>query len=379
AYFGTKLLWAFWVGAVCYFFLLEATTRIYLHSELTPARMFKKMHKGLSLFLFFYVAFAAVASNSFQLAIFGLIGTAFGINYTIFAVAIGILGVIALLIGVYSKIERLFQYLMIFLIGSIISTAIAVGWPMAPKGIWISNIKPYISKEALPMIMAIVSTCISALFFLGYPYFMWEKGWTPSKYKNYADKVKVLSWARLDILLGATLGSILASPMTAIVAKIVYPLNIPMRSSIDMMMILEPLLGEWAMIVWALGLLVAGYTSSVGMLVLGSYICLDTFELDPRLGSKYSKILIIIIFAASIPLALLNINPVFLTLFVSAFRVLFYPICAAVILYAINSARFAGVFRNPLFGFGNLLGGVSVVVLFGLAITGVFQLIHTSF
>lgn len=379
AYYGTDYLWVFWVGAVCYFFLLEATTRIYLSSGLTPARLFKKINKGLSVFLFFYVVFAAIATMSFELALFGLIGTVFGVNYYVMALVIGSSCVLLLLLGVYSRLEKIFNALMVFLIVTIISTAISIGWPVRPEGIWISNITPTMVREAIPMMMSIVSTIVSALFFLGYPYFMKEKDWTPERFSNYTEKTKVLGWARLDILIGAVIGPFLAIPMTAIVAKVVHPLDIPIRSATDLMMVMEPLLGKWSSLVWGAGLLVAGFTSSVGLLLLASYITLDTFELNPKLGSNYSKVLIVAIFLGSVPLVLLNVNAVFLTLFVSALRAIFYPVTATVILYAINKTKYSGYLQNKKMGFGNLLGGVTVLVLFLLAINGVFELVTVQF
>ncbi|MCF7890311.1 hypothetical protein K9M78_03740 [Candidatus Bipolaricaulota bacterium] len=379
AYYGTDYLWVFWAGAICYFFLLEATTRIYLYSGLTPARLFKKINKGLSVFLFFYVVFAAIATISFELAIFGLIGTVFGVNYYVMAFAVGSSCVLLLILGVYSKLEKIFNALMIFLIATIISTAISIGWPVRPEGIWISNITPTMVREAIPMMMSIVSTIVSALFFLGYPYFMKEKDWTPERFSKYKEKAKVLGWARLDILIGAIMGPFLAIPMTAIVAKIVYPLDIPIRSATDLMMVMEPLLGRWSSLVWGAGLLVAGFTSSVGLLLLASYITLDTFELNPKLGTNSSKILIVAIFLGSTPLVLLNINVVFLTLFVSALRSIFYPLTAIVILYAINKTEYSGYLQNKKIGVGNLIGGFAVLVLFLLAVNGVFELVNVQF
>ncbi len=379
AYYGTKLLWVFWLGAISYFFLLEATSRIYINSGLTPARLFKHIHKGLGIFLFMYVAFAAIATNSFQLALFGLVGTVFGINYQTAAIAVGVLCAVLLLFGAYSKLEKLFNYLILFLIVTIFATAIIVGWPLKPEGIWLANIKPTFIAGAVPMMMSIISTVVSALFFLGYPYFMVEKGWTPGIYETFTDKLKILSWSRLDILLGATLGPLMAIPMIAIVTEIVYPLGISVRSAVDLMMVLEPLLGEWAAVVWGLGLLIAGITSSIGMLLLSSYIFLDTFEMDTKLGSKHSRIIIVVIFLASVPIALINLNPVFLTLFVSAFRALFYPICALIVFYAINKKDIAGVFKNPTFGFGNFIGMIALISLFALAIMGVTELLDPKF
>lgn len=378
AQYGANLLWVFWLGALCYFFLLEGSTRIYLNRGLTPARLFKKIHKGSSVFLFFYVAFAAAATLSFELAFFGLIGSLFGFSYQLTAIIGGLATLSLLLFGVYSSVEKIFNVLMILIIFVIVATAVAIGWPFLPD-FWTNFATPSVQGKMVPMMMSIISTTVSAVFFLGYPYFMMEKDWTPQNFSSFKEKVKVLGWSRTDLGIGASLGALLAIPMTAIVAKIVYPLGIKMSSGVDLMMILEPLLGEWSKYVWSLGIIVAAFTSAVGMMVLASYVTLDTFELDPKLGTRNSKIVVTIFLFAAIPIALLNINPIFLTLFVSAFRLLFFPAVAIVMLYALNKPEYAGAFRNKKLGLGNLIGAIVVGVLITLALTGALDLLHTTF
>jgi Mn2+/Fe2+ NRAMP family transporter len=176
-----------------------------------------------------------------------------------------------------------------------------------------------------------------------------------------------LAQARWDLVLAIGLGGLVSA---AVVVTASAGLGGgAVASATDMATQLEPLLGSWARVAFAIGLAAAGVSSAITAPLAAAYTVLDAREQGRDLRRPEARI----VWAGCVLLggviALAAVRPVPLILFAQVVNGLILPLVTVVLLVAMNDRARLGAHVNGWKG--NLAGGVVAVLTFVLGFRAV--------
>nr|WP_136251450.1 Nramp family divalent metal transporter [Ningiella ruwaisensis] len=136
---------------------------------------------------------------------------------------------------------------------------------------------------------------------------------------------------------------------------------------------LEPLLGEYAKLFFALGLFAAGLTSAITAPLAASYAISGLFKWQAQLSDWRFKAVSISIIVTGVMVSVSGIKPFVLIVLAQATNAILLPISAILLLIVCNNKRLMGAHRNS--GLNNMLGIFVVMVVLCLGAYKLFQLV----
>lgn len=172
--------------------------------------------------------------------------------------------------------------------------------------------------------------------------------------------------ARLDLTVNIALGAVVSMAIVATAASL---RGAEIANAADMAVQLEPLLGDWARVFFAAGLLAAGLTSAITAPLAAAYATAGALGWPRDLRDRRLRAVWMIVLGAGLVSSATGIRPVPAILFAQVANGVLLPAVAAFLLVAANDRTRMGAHAN---GLGlNLLGGAVVLVtlvLGGLAV-----------
>lgn len=213
------------------------------------------------------------------------------------------------------------------------------------------------------LVIALMGTSFSVVGAFYQGYLVQEKGWTSTE--------------RAAATRDTGLGIVLLGALTAVIVigagAILRPKGIEVQSAGDMASILEPTIGSWASVLFAIGLWAAAFTSLVGNATIGGSLLADAFGLGRSLRSSAVKLCISGVMLLGGTLAVIFAgNPIQLIVTAQATTVLVVPLVGAVLLYLSSDRRLLGDLTNRWWQI--LLGVLGWLALVLLAWSYVIQL-----
>ncbi len=344
ALFGYKLWWTYFVLGIAGWALIDMSTRYFLRFGRTPMGLFKEVHPVCTVYMFLAVVVCATLGSYNQWAGCALVITGFfpSLPTEVSGALAAGAGLLFLLTGAYARLEKMFVFGLIALIGCFFLAALAAGfdWQAAAAGLVPNRPGPGWEK----LFASNAGSVINAWMILIYPYTMVERGWYSNTLQG---KVNILHRARIDYGWGILAGGVVALPIMAAAASVLQPFGIVPRHAADIAVLLEPLAGRWSGYLFLCGFFLAAWTSGIGWWVCGCYALLDIFNIEIKLDSKPMRTCLVLFFIPSTLLLLLRINPFYQMLLFSAFLTLIFPLVALVMVYRITRPDM-GYFRWSL-------------------------------
>lgn len=185
------------------------------------------------------------------------------------------------------------------------------------------------------LVAAFVGTTMAAATFLSRPLFVKGKGWDKSH----------LNQQKKDAILAAFLVFAISASIMAVASGALYPDGNPVVKVLDMVNVLEPLAGKFALTLFFFGTLSAGLSSIFPCLLIAPILLADyqSGELDTK--SKQFKIITAIacLFALIVPV--FGANPIQIQIMSQVFNVFVLPLVIFGIMYLIN--RKSEQFKRP--------------------------------
>lgn len=185
------------------------------------------------------------------------------------------------------------------------------------------------------LVAAFVGTTMAAATFLSRPLFVKGKGWDKSH----------LNQQKKDAILAAFLVFAISASIMAVASGALYPDGNPVVKVLDMVNVLEPLAGKFALTLFFFGTLSAGLSSIFPCLLIAPILLADyqSGELDTK--SKQFKIITAIacLFALIVPV--FGANPIQIQIVSQVFNVFVLPLVIFGIMYLIN--RKTEQFKRP--------------------------------
>lgn len=344
AIFGYRLWWTYFVLGIAGWALIDMSVRYFLQFGRTPMNMFKDVHPVFSGYMFLAIIVCATFGAYNQWAACAMVVSGFfpGVPIELGGTLAALVALVFMLTGAYARIERIFVFGLLALIGCLFGAALMAGmnWGEAARGLIPNAPGPGWTQ----LFASNAGSMINAWLILIYPYTMIERGWFS---KDLQGKVNILHRARIDYGWGIVAAGVVALPLMAAAAAVLQPFGIVPRHYTDISILLEPLAGPWSTYLFLTGLFLAAWTAGVGWWLCGCYALLDIFNLEIKADSKPMRVCALLFFVPSAGLLVLRINPFYQMLLFSAFLTLVFPIIGLVMLYRITR-RDMGYFRWSL-------------------------------
>jgi Mn2+/Fe2+ NRAMP family transporter len=259
ARFSYDLIWAPVIATILMLCFVDLSVRIGLSTDAGPiATISRRLGRVVGVLVgigAFLVASSFQAGNS--------VGTGaasdvlFGGNVALFAalftaLAIGFLW----LPSFYKHLERMMILIILLMLAIFIITAIVA---KPDLGAALAGLVPSIPDGSSVLVVGVVASTFSVVGALYLIQLVREKGWGVEDYKT----------ARRDAVVGTLILGTLSVIIMVAAAAVLNPQGITVSSPADMATVLEPTVGRWASILFAVGLWAAAFSSLVGNSTIG--------------------------------------------------------------------------------------------------------------
>ncbi|MPV36479.1 Nramp family divalent metal transporter [Georgenia subflava] len=259
AQFAYDLVWAPVIATILMLCFVDLSVRIGLSTDVGPIQtVTRRMGRVVGVLVgigAFLVATSFQAGNSVGTGaasnvLFGGSTALFAAIFT--AIAIGFLW----LPSFYKHLERTMIVIILVMLAIFIITAIVA---RPDLGAVLAGLVPSFPQGSAALVVGVVATTFSVVGAFYQIQLVREKGWGIDDYKV----------ARRDAVVGTLILGTLSVIIMIAAAAVLNPAGVSVSSPADMATILEPSVGRWASILFALGLWAAAFSSLIGNSTIG--------------------------------------------------------------------------------------------------------------
>ena len=338
---GMMLTWAVLISCIFTYFLIVAFGRFTLVTGKTALSSYKEYFgKWVALFVFFIIVFTEMVSSIGVIAIVTdvvrewsrpLTSSGEGFNTIISALFFLIIMVYTLLNGKYSMIEKILTIFVTLMGLSFILTSFMV---IPDAGAVIAGLIPSIPGEANAglVVTGMIGTTMGGVLYVVRSITVKQKQWT----------IKDLKLEKRDAFISSLLMFVLSISVMACAAGTLFPKGLHVDNAIDMIRLLEPLAGRFAISVFVVGIVCAGLSSLYPHYMLIPLLIADYKK--EELDFKKWRNRAIVIFYASLGLVvpIFGGRPVMVMIASQAFTLLVTPLVIILMLILINKKSLMG-------------------------------------
>lgn len=371
--FGYDLLWALGLSIIATIVLQEMAARIGLVTQKGLAAVISQtLKKGLLRYFSLFLILIAIVLGNAAYEAGNITGGAMGVDLLVnlpvltlgqfelnlLNLSIGLIALVLLMSGSYSKITGFLTVLVIMMSLAFLASAIWV----KPSFLSIfEGFIPQIDATNILTIVALIGTTV-----VPYNLFLHSslvaKRWTT---------IEDLKYVRVDTIVAVVLGGLVSM---AIIITSASGEAMEVNNAADLAIGLEPMMGVAAKYFIAFGLFAAGITSAITAPLAGSLVVVDCFGWSNDIRKMPMRISIIGILGLGLLFSSLGIKPVQLITFAQLANGILLPLLSAYILWLVNKKSVMKSHQNNLWlnilGTGIwlitfLLGGMSVGKVMG--------------
>ncbi len=370
ASFGLTTLWTAFITYPLMYCIQEMCARIGIVTGCGLIGVIKKHSRKSFVYLLLLICFPAITFNiAADLAGMGAVANLLFPNIPIFAFSS--LFVIVLLCALvffnYRKIAYILKWLCISLFAYVIV-------PFLVKQHWsevlLATFIPYMewNKEFIYILVAILGTTIS-------PYlFFWQTNMSVEEQNhksNQTDKNEIKNM-KIDVNIGMLFSNIVMFFIILTAGTVLFPAGITQIETVkEAALALKPLAGEFAHLLFALGIIGTGLLAIPILAGCLGYLFAEAFDwqrgLDKKLPNAKGFYAVML---ASMGIALLlntiGLNPIKSLIYSAILYGFITPFLIALILYIANSRSIMGQFANGKLS--NILGIATLLLTTGAAI-----------
>lgn len=354
--FGYALLWAVVFSGLSLVIIMNMASRIAIigkkniieaSTDLLPhSKVWKFFILGLLSIVMGLTALGFSAGN--------LIGATSGfaeivpLSTPIAALTMGVLVSAALIYSTPQIVETIMQVFVAVMGIIFIVTAVIVGPDLIPL---LKGFVPSIPSGGVVNTIALVGTTFIGVNLVYHSVASADK-WTEEE--NLKDSY-------FDTIMNVSLGVLMTVALIITTATVLFGTGAIVDSPIVYVEALEPVLGSWARMFGAFGLLFAGLSSSIATAYMAGVIFGKMFDWEE--DDKRSKAVSVIAIVIGTLFAMFGARPTQIILFAQATSGFFLPFISILFVISANS-KSLGKYKNTIFQ--NILGGISVAVTFVL-------------
>ena len=180
------------------------------------------------------------------------------------------------------------------------------------------------------------------------------------------DARRSIHMSKIDTVISVSIGGIITAAIL-ITAATTFKGGHEIGSVAEVASQLEPTLGKWAEIAFAIGLLAAGLTSSITAPVAAAFATAGCFGWEPKLSNVKLKAVALGVIAIGLAFAIqYGKSPAQTIVFAQVANGLLLPIIVVFLLVTVNQKRVLGEFRNQ--ALANVLAVIILLVTLLIAV-----------
>jgi Mn2+/Fe2+ NRAMP family transporter len=277
------------------------------------------------------------------------------------ALMVGMYGL--LLVGRYSFFEKILVFFVsILALSFFVSMFIVLPSPREIATGMIPSI-PNVEGGRL-LVAALVGTTMAAPTFVVRPLLLKGKGWTKTDYKKQSR----------DSFIAALLMFLISGSIMVTSAATLFHQGLSIDKVLDMIYLLEPVAGRFAVALFLVGTLSAGLSSVLPILMVAPLLVADYRRGELDTSSTVFRVLAAIACAIGLMVPILGANPIAAQVATQVSQVFILPLVILAILFLVNRRSLMGDFKAGILL--NLGMGTALVFSFFISYTGVLALIE---
>ncbi|WP_218135314.1 Nramp family divalent metal transporter [Parasphingopyxis sp. CP4] len=349
ATYGMSLLWTVMLSCVATFLMINAYGRFTLVTGETALQAFRR-HIHPAIGIFFIVALTAGVSGS----VMGVMGIIAEISYewskTIIEGGIAPIYWAALFIGIVYLIfwngrtqvfERALAVIVAIMAASFVLNFFILMPPLADM---VSGLVPSVPDIAdtesdgrgpLLLIASMVGTTLFSGLFIIRTTLVKEAGWTIGDARQQ----------RRDALFAAIMMFVISAAIMSAAAGTLYIAGVGLDRPSQMISLLEPLAGAFAVSIFAIGIVAAGVSSQFPNVLMLPWLLCDYQNAPREMTLPKYRIMVLLISLLGLVVPLFDARPVFVMIVSQAFNVVLLPLTVACIVYLGNRHDLMGEHR----------------------------------
>ncbi|WP_270180485.1 Nramp family divalent metal transporter [Alkalihalobacillus sp. CinArs1] len=358
--FGFALMWALVFSILATITLHEMSARLGITARMQLGEAMRKqfsspLMKGISIILVLAAIGVGTAAYETGNILGGALGlsTMTGISVNIWGPVIGIIAAILLYSGNYKAIEKVFVVLVLVMSVCFVATAIVIKPDLGAmfKGAFL----PTFPTGGTLFAIALIGTTVV-------PYNIFLHSSTVQEHWRGKEGLKE---SRFDTVFSIIVGGLISLSIV-VSAAVAFPLGTNITDASEMAVQLEPLLGSWAKVFFAIGLLSAGITSSISAPLAAAYAISGVFGWSMDLKATKFRVIWGVVILIGIVGSALGMSPTTVIIFAQYANGLMLPIISIFLLYVMNNKELLGEYVNRTLS--NILGGIVLLVTLVLAL-----------
>jgi manganese transport protein len=361
ANYGYALLWTLTFSTLATVVLQEMAARLGLVTGAGLGEAVRRRFSGAgarAAAVLLVISAIALGNAAYETG--NLLGAGLGVDAVagqdtrVWALAVAAVAFALLYKGSYRVVERALVAMVVAMSAVFLLTAMVLGAPLAPlvRGLFIPRVPG--GHAGLFVAMGLVGTTVVPYNLFLHASAVGEKWNGP----------EALPTARLELIIAIVLGGVVSMAIVSTSAGAAA--GRPIHSAVDMAVQLQPLLGDWARIFFALGLLAAGFTSAITAPLAAAYATAGTLGWPRDLKDRRLRAVWIAVLGSGALFSALGVKPVPAILFAQVANGVLLPAIAAFLVLAANDRAIMGRWANGRLM--NVLGAlvVAVALLLGL-------------
>jgi Mn2+/Fe2+ NRAMP family transporter len=229
----------------------------------------------------------------------------------------------------------------------------------------LSGLVPRVPEDAEAMLImaGMVGTTMGAILYVVRSILVQEKGW----------KEEDLKKERRDAVISASMMFILSVAVMAAAAGTLHPLGLKVDNAIDMVKLMEPLAGRFAISVFVGGIVAAGLSSLFPIILLAPWLFADYNSKPRNMRSTGSRLLVLFGVLLGLVVPVFGGRPVMVMIVSQAMAAIVTPLILALMLYIYNKRSIMG---DRTLGLApNLSLGLILLFTIAMAVAGIIGIV----
>jgi len=350
--FGLTTLWTSIVTLPLMTSIQEMCARIGIVTGNGLAGTLKKYYPKSVLFLMIAFSFPAITLNiGADIAAMGAVSNLLipQVPAYFFSIAFTILLIFVIIRYPYQKLASVLKWLCLtLLLYLIVPFSVHQDWGNVLKNAVVPTFR--FDKQFVGIMVAILGTTISPYLFF-WQATMEAEDIAHNKRKVIVDK-KLIQTMQVDVGFGMFFSCLIMFFITLTAGSVLFPAGVNQIDTVEQAAkALEPLTGEWAYLLFAIGIIGTGLIAIPVLSGSLSYILAESFGWEQGLDKKFTEakgfyITLIVSLAVGLMLDFVGITPIQALIYSAILYGVTSPIMIAVILHIGNNKRVMGEFTN---------------------------------
>jgi len=362
--YGMTLLWTIVASCLCTFFMINIYSRYTLVTGETALQAFKKhIHPVVGIYFIIALTLGVAGSVMGVMGIVADISSEWsktvidgGISPIWFAAFFSALVFFIFWNGKTQFFERSLAVIVAVMAACFLLNFFLM---MPPPGELIKGLIPSVpevapgaTKGPWLVIAGMVGTTVFSGLFIIRTTLVKEAGWTLADARTQ----------RNDAILAVVMMFVISASVMAAAAGTLHVAGLGLSKASQMISLLEPLAGSFAVTIFAIGIVAAGVSSQFPNVLMLPWLICDYTETEREMTLPKYRIMVFLISLLGLVVPLFNARPVAIMVMSQAFGAIILPLTVGCIFYLTNRKDLMGEHKNKLIA--NII--LTIIMLFAL-------------